>query len=136
MQDISNLENLSMDELKSLWKVYFGRECPKFTSRVTLVGRIAYRMQEIQSGGLKQSTIDTLIEYATGERNPPKEQAYKPMVGTVLVREHNGIMHRATVLYKGYEYNGDTYKSLSAVAKAITGTNWNGNVFFGLRKRA
>ena len=135
MSNMQNLETLSTGELQSLWKVYFGFDCPKYTSRSMIVGRISYRIQEIASGGVSENTLNELLEYATGERKPPPEQIYKPIVGTVLMREHKGVTHHVTVLSNGYEYNGDTYKSLSAVAKAITGTNWNGNIFFGLRKR-
>jgi hypothetical protein len=59
----------------------------------------------------------------------------RPITGTVLVREWQGVEHRITVLDDGYEYQGRPYKSLSAVARAITGTRWNGLVFFGLKSQ-
>ena len=57
----------------------------------------------------------------------------KPVAGTRLIREYQGVEHSVTVLHDGYEWEGRPYKSLSAVARAITGTRWNGLVFFGLR---
>jgi len=63
---------------------------------------------------------------------PVLEQRIKP--GTVLIREHGGVMHRVTVLAEGYAWGGENYPSLSAVAKAITGTSWNGYAFFGLKE--
>ncbi|MFN7321876.1 MAG: DUF2924 domain-containing protein [Methylobacterium sp.] len=62
---------------------------------------------------------------------PPPLARFKP--GTVLMREHAGEMHKVTVLDVGYGWNGLTYRSLSEVARAITGTSWNGPRFFGLR---
>jgi hypothetical protein len=64
---------------------------------------------------------------------PVLDQRIKP--GTMLVREHGGVMHRVTVLAAGYAWNGETYPSLSRVAKAITGTSWSGYAFFGLKER-
>jgi hypothetical protein len=57
----------------------------------------------------------------------------KPIAGTQLISEYQGVEHSVTVLHDGYEYQGRPYQSLSAIARAITGTRWNGRVFFGLR---
>ena len=133
--EIAKLEDMSMEELKGVWTVYCTTPPPIYNKR-SLINKLAYRMQEVEYGGLKQSTIDTLVEYAQGIRKRPKEQQYKPIVGTILIREYQGTEYRVTVLERGYEFEGHPYKTLSAVAKAITGSNWNGNEFFGLKKRA
>lgn len=89
-------------------------------------------------GGLKPETKERLR--ALGEQldggnvvTRKKRVDTGPIAGTRLIREWQGIEHCATVLADGYEYQGRPYKSLSAVARAITGTRWNGWVFFGLK---
>ena len=133
--EIAKLDDMSMAELKGVWSVYCTTPPPVYNKR-SLISKLAYRMQEVEYGGVKQSTINTLVEYAQGIRKPPKEQQHKPVTGTILIREYDGVEYRVTVLECGYEFEGHHYKSLSAVARAITGSNWNGNLFFGLRKRA
>jgi hypothetical protein len=59
----------------------------------------------------------------------------RPVPGTVLTREYRGEVHQVTVLEEGFEYRGKVFRSLSGIAKEITGTHWSGNLFFGLRKR-
>ncbi len=63
----------------------------------------------------------------------PVRKGDRPIVGTRLIREWQGIEHTVTVLADGYEYQGRPYRSLSAIARAITGTRWNGPLFFALR---
>jgi Protein of unknown function (DUF2924) len=124
-------------ELKSQWRELFGKEPPPFNRRY-LESRIAYRIQELAYGGLKPETRKRL--QALGEEldggNPVKRRTRlddRPVAGTRLIREWQGIEHCVTVLSEGYEYQGRPYKSLSAVARAITGTRWNGWIFFGLK---
>ena len=92
-------------------------------------------MQELEYGSLRKEAINLLVDYGSGVRKKRKRKAMKPVVGTRLMREYNGEEHFVTVLVKGYEYQDKTYKSLSAIARKITGTNWNGNLFFGLIAR-
>ncbi|MDP7152764.1 MAG: DUF2924 domain-containing protein, partial [Paracoccaceae bacterium] len=73
-------------------------------------------------------------EKATPEDNRRRADAEALMIGTTLVREWDGVNHQVTVIDGGFEWQGRKYKSLSAVARAITGTRWNGWLFFGLRK--
>ena len=97
--------------------------------------RQAYRMQELAYGGLSSDTRNLLRDLADGKKTAPKRKPRERLaVGTRLIRVHNGVEHRVTVLAKGYEYNGRVYRTLSGVAKGITGTVWNGYVFFGLKK--
>jgi len=89
-------------------------------------------------GGLKPETVKRLDALARGvEDTNPKTRRIrtdrKPVAGTRLLREFQGVEHIVTVTVEGYEYRGRPYKSLSAIARAITGTRWNGWVFFGLK---
>jgi hypothetical protein len=95
-------------------------------------------VQELAYGGLKPETLARLE--ALGEQLDGGKVAVrrmrgedKPIAGTQLIREYQGIEHVVTVTRAGYDYRGQPYQSLSAIARAITGTRWNGRVFFGLR---
>ena len=105
-----------------------------------LESRLAYRIQELAYGGLKHETIERLEALAEGlnGNNAPMRRRRgmsRPIAGTMLVREWQGAEHRITVLNDGYEYQGRAYKSLSAIARTITGTRWNGWVFWGLKNQ-
>jgi hypothetical protein len=109
-------------------------------NRRFLESRLAYRIQKLAYGGLKPETVERLEALAEGldGNNALMRQRRgmsRPLAGTVLVREWQGVEHRTTVLNDGYEYQGRPHKSLSAVARAITGTRWNGLVFFGLKSQ-
>jgi Protein of unknown function (DUF2924) len=123
--------------LKARWRELFGKEPPPYNRRF-LESRLAYRIQELAYGGLKKETLERLV--AVGEQLDGGNIAVRrtrvddrPIAGTRLIREWQGVEHCVTVLQEGYEYGGRPYKSLSAVARAITGTRWNGWVFFGLK---
>lgn len=133
-RDIAELSYMPMEHLKELWQSYYNTPAPHF-NKVTLINKLAYRMQELEYGSLRKEAINLLIDYGSGVRKKRKRKAMKPVVGTRLMREYNGEEHFVTVLVKGYEYQDKTYKSLSAIARKITGTNWNGNLFFGLIAR-
>jgi hypothetical protein len=96
-------------------------------------------VQELAYGGLKPETLKRLaalaaeLESRSGGRGTRSDN--RPIAGTRLMREWQGVQHLATVLADGYEYDGRPYKSLSAIARAITGTRWNGWLFFGLRSQ-
>jgi len=105
-----------------------------------LESRLGYRIQELAYGGLKPDTIQRLE--ALGEQldggNPVLRRIRgddKPIAGTRLIREYQGTEHSVTVLRESYEFDGRPYQSLSAIARAITGTRWNGWTFFGLKNR-
>ena len=126
-------------DLKRQWRELFETEPPPYNRRF-LESRLAYRIQELAYGGLKLSTIERLE--ALGEQldggNPMMRRIRtndRPIAGTRLIREWQGVEHCVTVRDHDYEYQGRPYKSLSAVARAITGTRWNGWVFFGLKNQ-
>ncbi len=131
------LKAASTPELKAQWRELFDSEPPAFNRRY-LESRLAYRIQELHYGGLKSETIarlEALGEQLDGgdlvvRRNRADD---RPIVGTRLIREWQGVEHTVTVLADGYEWQGRPYKSLSSVARAITRTRWNGWIFFGLR---
>ena len=121
-------------ELKQMWRELYDREPPGF-SRNYLISRLAYRIQELAYGGLKPATrakLDALAD-TLDSKAARKRVVNGPVAGTQLIREWRGVEHKVTVLDDGFEWEGRRYKSLSAVARATTGTRWNGPMFFGLR---
>jgi hypothetical protein len=134
---LAALKTMPVNELKAEWRKLFGAEAPN-NSRKFLEFRLAYRIQKLAYGGLSKTTIrilDALADEYRGiaVRKPLLADPRKPIAGTKLVREWAGVEHTVTVLRDGFEYEGRRYKSLSAIARAIAGTRWNGWRFFGLR---
>jgi Protein of unknown function (DUF2924) len=139
LRQIALLRDAPTADLKQHWRELFGKEPPPF-SRPFLQNRLAYRIQEVAYGGLQPESVARLE--AMGERLDGGNITLRriraddrPIAGTRLVREHHGIEHVVTVLNHGFEYDGRPYRSLSAIARAITGTRWNGWTFFGLNCR-
>ena len=135
---LAALPNADIRDLKEQWRSLFGSEPPPYNRRF-LERRIAYRIQELAYGGLKPETIarlEALGEQIDGGNITLRRirQDQRPIAGTRLLREYLGVEHVVTVTRDGYEYRGRPYQSLSAIARAITGTRWNGWLFFGLRK--
>jgi len=135
---LAALKDTPTPDLRTLWGKLFETDPPRQNRRF-LESRLAYRIQELEYGGLKPATIERLE--ALGKELSDGKVALRrirtdqhPISGTRLIREYQGVEHCATVLDNGFEYQGRPYKSLSAIARAITGTRWNGWVFFGLRK--
>jgi hypothetical protein len=137
IKQVAALPGMPIGELKALWRDFNESEPPPF-NRAFLVKRLAYQIQELSLGGLEKETEKRLErlakeeEGATAEKRPSSNQL---LLGTRLVREWRGVEHCCTVLNDGFEYQGRRFKSLSAVANHITGTRWNGKVFFGLKKQ-
>ncbi|MDZ7711038.1 MAG: DUF2924 domain-containing protein [Roseovarius sp.] len=136
---LAALKAMSVNDLKTEWQVLFDAPAPN-NSRSFLEGRLAYRIQELTYGGPDRDTrrmLDLLADEVDGTltRKAQIADPRNPVVGTKLIREWDGVAHTVTVLKDGFEWDGRRYKSLSAVARAITGTRWNGYRFFGLRER-
>ena len=136
---LAALKSTPTPELKAQWRELFETEPPAF-NRQYLESRLAYRIQELAYGGLKPETVkrlETLGEQLDGGNITLRRirADLKPITGTRLIREWQGVEHTVTVLADGYEWQGRPYRSLSAVARAITGTRWNGWIFFGLKSR-
>jgi hypothetical protein len=118
-----------------MWRELFDRE-PPVLGRRYLEDRIAYRVQELHFGGLSDRArrkLDALadqLEPKAARRRAPG----RPIAGTQLRRHWKNVEHVVTVREHDFEYEGRPYRSLSAVARAIAGTRWNGWLFFGLRQ--
>lgn len=135
---LSALKAMSVADLKTEWRSLFGTDAPN-NSRPFLELRLGYRIQELAYGGPSRETVrllDALADELNGKpgRKTMLRESRMPIAGTRLVREWNGIEHTVTVLRDGFEFAGRKYKSLSAIARAITGTRWNGWRFFGIRE--
>src|SRR5438876_247865 len=139
LAQLAALKRLPTPDLKRRWRELFDTEPPPYNRRF-LESRLAYRIQELAYGGLKPETLERLEALAdeldggdpAKRRRPAKE---RPIAGTRLIREWQGVEHCVTVRDEGYEYQGRPYQSLSAIARAITGTRWNGWVFWGLKNQ-
>jgi len=135
--EIGRLPALSLLELRNHWKKPFGHSAPKSLRRNFLARAVAYQMQVEAYGGLSVATKRRLREIVNAVRNGDASAALgsnriKP--GTQMIRQWQNTTHKVTALNEGFEWDGRTYKSLSAVANAITGTNWNGYAFFGIKR--
>ena len=134
--ELAELRGLNATALKQRWRVLYRTEAPAHIGRALLLQAVAYRLQERVLGGLKPSTRRLLERSAEdkGERRPPTEApATRVTPGSVLIREWHGTSHHVTVLGDGVLLRGARYRSLSEVARKITGTRWSGPRFFGLR---
>ena len=136
---LAALKFMSVNDLKAEWQALFNAPAPN-NSRTFLEGRLAYRIQELTYGGPDKQTrrlLDLLADEVEGTltRKAQIADPRNPVAGTKLIREWDGTAHTVTVLKDGFDWGGQRYKSLSAVARAITGTRWNGYRFFGLRER-
>ena len=132
----SRLPTLNIGELRQQWRGLYKTQAPPNLSRELLLRSVAYRMQEVALGGLRPSRQRQLRQIAqelkqTGAANRPPRLELKP--GTRLVREWRGRIHEVLVLDGGFSWQNTRYRSLSALAKKITGTAWSGPLFFGLK---
>lgn len=137
---LAALKSTPTKDLKDQWRELFDSEPPPFNRRY-LESRIAYRIQELAYGGLKPETVRRLerlgdqLDGGDRKKSGMRADRDRPITGTRLIREWQGVEHVVTVTADGFEWQGRPYKSLSAIARAITGTRWNGWVFFGLKSR-
>ena len=135
---LAALKSATTPKLKAQWRDLFDSEPPPFNRRY-LESRIAYRIQELAYGGLKPETIRRLerlgeeLDGGDKRKRGIRADRDRPITGTRLLREWQGVEQIVTVTADGFEWQGRPYKSLSAIARAITGTRWNGWVFFGLK---
>jgi len=151
LSEIMELKEKSLDELKAKYEELFpGQQAPS-NNKVFLWRKIAYRIQELEYGGVSaenQSKIEQLIQQFdpinnkalrpdSATENLPKKQSLSrdkrlPIPGTVIIKEYKGIKLEVKVLESNFEYRNKVYKSLTAIAKEITGAHWNGYLFFNL----
>jgi hypothetical protein len=142
-QEIAQMRDLDLNGLRACWRSVTGREALPHLSRHLLFAMLAYRIQAEALGDLDAETLRFLKKLGTSGSDDdagPLTDAFNQrrrslLQGTVLTREWNGQTHRVMVVSDGFAWNGRTYKSLSTIAYAITGTKWNGPRFFALRDR-
>lgn len=140
LSQLAALKGASAPALKAKWRELFESEPPAYNRRF-LESRLAYRIQELAYGGLSRQTLERLRamarQYATQTASERKARPLdRPITGTKLIREYQGVEYCVTVRRDDFEYLGRPYKSLSSIAREITGTKWNGLVFFGLKRHS
>jgi hypothetical protein len=137
-QQLAALPKMDREALQGLWERLFLSHPNRSLRREILIPIIANRLQEVAFGGLKGSVERQLR--ALAQDNPQGRRLVEGLTlrhkaGTRYVREWQGKLHEVSVLPEGYEYNGHIYRSLSEIARGITGTRWSGPAFFGLKRR-
>ncbi|MCC6947024.1 MAG: DUF2924 domain-containing protein [Bradyrhizobiaceae bacterium] len=136
--EIARLRDLELSELRRRWEKHYRTPAPKTFRREFLIRAVAYQMQVEVYGGLKPATRRRLRQIAEALREGREEAistAPRIKPGTALVRSWRNETHTVMVLEEGFAWKGKRYRSLSQVARAITGTQWNGLVFFGIKPR-
>ncbi|HEX4185210.1 MAG TPA: DUF2924 domain-containing protein [Stellaceae bacterium] len=136
---LTRLPELTLGELRQQWYALYKSEASPHLSRELLVRAVAYRTQELALGGLRPQRQRQLRQVAlefnqTGEIRRRPRLELKP--GTRLVREWRGRTYEVLALDDGFSWQGGQYRSLSAVARKITGTPWSGPLFFGLKQNS
>jgi hypothetical protein len=132
---VASLPQLPMKQLWQLWDKHFPRR-PPHHNRSYIEGRLAFQIQQEQLGGIKPEARTQLIKIGESQSAMTRRCAANVCVvpGTVLIREYDNREHRVTALADGnFAYEGKQFKSLSAAARCITGSQWSGPLFFGLR---
>jgi hypothetical protein len=143
---IGTLKEASLKEIRRKYAELFGAQGARGRHRTNLLRKIAYRLQELESGGLTNAAKERLEELIE-KYDPVNNAAFRPqpaitktsskdrrlpIPGTVITKAYKGAKYEVRVLERGFEYNGKIYNSLSAIAKEITGAHWNGYLFFNL----
>ena len=138
---VAGLEGHDLNGLRRQWRAHLGGEPPAHLPRWLLMRVLAYRLQADAFGGLDKS-IQRMLRSGKEQdaavpfdrRAPQTRDGVGLKAGALLVREWKGKLERVMILEEGFAWNGQTFGSLSQIAKAMTGTNWNGHRFFGLRQ--
>lgn len=151
-REIEGLAALDLHALRSHWRQRLRSPPPARLTRPLLLRLLAYKLQAKLLGDLDASSAKFLDQLASAHARrraaDPNHSRNKPppipnvvrerslMEGTLLKREHAGVLHRVVILADGFEWEGQRFASLSEIARAITGTRWNGPRFFGLRDKS
>lgn len=131
------MEATNINELRLAWRALFNQDPPFRPRQDFMQGHIAWAMQAKKHGGLKRKTSNQLKQLMDELRKGEKlktEQTLTIKPGTKLIRQYQGKRHEVIVVEDGFRYEGKSYNSLSSIAREITGTRWNGKVFFGVKK--
>jgi Protein of unknown function (DUF2924) len=137
-EQLAGLQSLPRQQLLDLWRKLYRRAAPTGFKRDLMVPFLAYRIQEIAYGGLRPSTRSELRRIArrmVNSSTASNRQICQPKLksGTRILRKWRGETHEVVVTESGFEYRRARYKSLSEIARKITGTRWSGPAFFGLK---
>ena len=135
-KELKDLETQGDDELKNRWNSLYGTKPPQKIHRSLLIAAVAHRIQENALGALKSSVRRHLMQAANNPATTGRATRFpslRPRAGTVLVRDWGGVTHQAQVLEDGILFRSKRYKSLSEVARVITGARWSGPLFFALK---
>jgi hypothetical protein len=130
--EIERLSSLSLGDLRAAWATEFRCDPPRGLWRDLLLRTLAWRIQEKTFGGHDKAMLKLLEAF--GQKRAGDQRCHRLKTGTVLIRDFGGIRHTITIVSEGFIWQEKTYASLSAVARIITRTNWNGPRFFGLRE--
>lgn len=136
MPSLAVLDSMSLIDLQALWLRLYGEAAPALSIDLLRCG-LAYRLQEKQQGKLDGRIANYLMRFDREDSagKPKAVPGTKLSVGTKLVRDWHGVGHSVSVTDDGFEYDGKHWKSLTAIAREITGTKWSGPRFFGLNDR-
>ena len=129
--ELARIGEMNMEQLRGCWRETFASDPPAAFSKDLMARAICYRLQEKTFGGLSAPTARLLRSLIETRAEVPRQVK----AGSVIVREHQGVVHEVLVVPGGFCWQGKTYDSLSTIAKTITGTSWNGPRFFGLRSK-
>ncbi|SDD50850.1 DUF2924 domain-containing protein [Ruegeria marina] len=131
--EIADLEAMGRSQLLDLWQEIFEVSAPKLLSQPFLRRFLAFELQSRRQGGLSRR-VRSVLERGRPRKSSPASPAMKP--GGRLLREWNGVTHVVDVSDAGFVWKGQTWRSLSAIAREITGAHWSGPRFFGLSGKA
>ncbi len=133
---LNTIQPLSLDELRNKWAQEWGKEPHGLMGPTMMSESLKFKQWQKETGGLsseQQSRLNDLIK--AYKRNPDSfDKASQLKLGTRLVRKWKGKKYCVTAVKNGFDYDGETYSSLSQIANTITGSRWNGWLFFGLKK--
>jgi hypothetical protein len=137
-RQIARLRVLSREQLLKVWVKHYERPAPLGIRREVLIPFLAYKIQENAYGGLRVSTRSEFRRMARDLEKPSRGNSSVPRPrmkpGTRLIREWRGQVHEVSITESGFEYRGVAFKSLSEIARKVTGTRWSGPLFFGLKR--
>lgn len=133
IRQIIELEHKSTSDMRQLYNEIMPKKCAANANKEYLRPRIAYRLQELSFGSLSEENKNKLLKIANGTPLDSLKRHTDLMTGTKICREWNGSIHEVEVLKDSFEYCGQKFKSLSSIARKITGTRWNGPKFFKLK---
>ena len=128
--ELARLQTMELDELKNYWREVYGKEAPD-CGKVFLRKQLSFRVQELQYGGISETAQAVLVEAGNLPKLKPNSGGVLP--GTRFERDWTGEIHVVIATATGFEYKNQNFRSLSGVAFAITGTQWNGKKFFGVK---